>query len=51
MIDKIILGLLGLWMILYGIFAVTNVSVDYSKDIMGGIAIALAIFCAVKIFK
>jgi hypothetical protein len=43
MSDKLILILLGVFLLLFGIFAVTNLQVEWGKPIMGFAALAAGI--------
>jgi uncharacterized membrane protein len=49
--DKWILVLLGIWAIITGIFAVTNIQVVWSQPIMGFSALALGVVCLIRAFK
>lgn len=48
MFDKILLILLGIFLLLYGIFAVTNLDVLWGKPLMGFAALAAGIVCIVR---
>ena len=46
--DRLLLILLGIFFVLYGIFAVTNVSVAWGPTAMGFSALAAGIVCVVR---
>lgn len=48
--DRIILILLGIWSFITGLFAVTNLQVQWSGPIMGFSALALGIVCLIRAF-
>ena len=43
--DKLVLILLGIFLMLFGLFAVTNIQVDWGKPIMGFSALAAGVIC------
>lgn len=49
--DKLTLGCLGLWAILFGLSAVTSIQIEWSKPIMGFAALVLGIVCLIRVFK
>ncbi len=49
--DRLILILLGIFLFLYGIFAVTNIKVEWSGPIMGFAALAAGVVCLIRAFK
>lgn len=49
--DKLILILLGIWAVLWGVFAVTNLRVEWSGPLMGFAALALGIVCLVRALR
>ncbi len=51
MFDKLLLILLGIFLLLYGIFAVTNIRVEWSGPIMGFAALAAGIVCLVRALR
>lgn len=51
MLDRLVLILLGVFMVLYGIFAVTNLKIEWSTTIMGFAALILGIVCLVRAIK
>lgn len=51
MFDKLLLVLLGVFLLLYGIFAVTNVRVEWGRPIMGFSALAAGIVCLFRAFS
>jgi hypothetical protein len=48
MFDKLLLILLGLFLVLFGVFAVTNLQVEWGKPIMGFSALAAGVVCIVR---
>lgn len=51
MLDRLTLGCLAAWALLFGIFSVTNIQVEWGKPIMGFAALILGIVCAIRCFK
>lgn len=51
MIDKLLLVLLGIFLLLYGIFAVTNLDVVWGRPIMGFAALVAGVVCLVRAVK
>lgn len=51
MFDKVLLILLGIFLLLYGIFAVTNIRVEWSGPIMGFSALAAGVVCLFRAFR
>jgi len=49
--DKLILLLLAVWALLYGIFAVTNIRVDWGPTILGFAALVLGIVCLIRALR
>ena len=49
--DKLILILLGIFTLLFGIFAVTNIQVVWQKPIEGMAALACGVVCLVRAAK
>lgn len=49
--DRLVLILLGIWALIFGIFAVTNIQVTWSQPIMGFAALALGIVCCIRATK
>lgn len=50
--DKLVLILLGVFLLLFGLFSVTNIQVEWGKPIMGFsalIAVAVCLFRASKV--
>lgn len=43
--DKLLLVLLGIFLLLYGVFAVTNLQVEWGRPIMGFSALAAGAVC------
>lgn len=48
MFDKLLLILLGIFLLLYGIFAVTNIDVVWGRPLMGFSALAAGVICIVR---
>lgn len=46
--DRLLLILLGVFLLLFGIFAVTNLKVEWGPAIMGFSALAAGIVCLVR---
>lgn len=51
MFNKALLVCLAIWAILFGIFSVTNISVEWGRPIMGYAALILGIVCIVVLVK
>ncbi len=51
MFDKLLLVLLGVFLLLYGVLAVTNIQVEWSRPIMGFSALAAGIVCIIRAFR
>lgn len=51
MTDKLILILLGIFALIFGIFAVTNIQVTWSQPIMGFAALILGIVCLIRALR
>jgi membrane associated rhomboid family serine protease len=51
MLDKLVLILLGIWALVTGIFAVTNLRVEWSGPIAGFCALALGVVCLIRAIK
>ncbi len=49
--DKLVLILLGIFLLLFGIFAVTNLQVEWGKPIMGFAALGAGIVCLIRAFR
>ncbi len=49
--DKTVMILLGVFLLLFGVFAVTNLQVEWGKPIMGFSALAAGVICIVRAFK
>lgn len=50
MFDKLLLILLGIFLTLYGVLAVTNIVVEWSRPLMGFSAGAAGIVCLIRAF-
>lgn len=46
--DRLMLILLGVFFLLFGIFAVTNLQVEWGRVIMGFAALAVGIVCCIR---
>lgn len=51
MIDKLVLILLGIFLLLFGLFSVTNIQVEWGKPVMGFSALAAGIICLIRAFS
>lgn len=51
MSDRIFLILLGVFLLLYGIFAVTNLRVEWGPTICGFAALAAGVVCLIKAIR
>lgn len=51
MTDKLLLILLGLFLLLFGLFSVTNIQVEWGKPIMGFAALAAGAVCVVRALR
>ena len=49
--DRVVLALLAIWAILFGIFSVTNVQVDWGRPVMGFAALILGVVCLIKVLR
>ena len=49
--DKLVLILLGVFLLLFGIFAVTNIEVVWGKPLMGFAALAAGIVCLIRALR
>lgn len=49
--DKLVLILLGIFLALFGAFAVTNLQVEWGEPIMGFSALAAGIACLIRGFR
>jgi hypothetical protein len=49
--DKLLFILLGIFLLLFGIFSVTNIDVAWGKPIMGFAALAAGIVCLARAFR
>jgi hypothetical protein len=49
--DKLVLILLGIFLVLFGIFTVTNLQVEWGKPIMGFAALAAGTVCLIRALK
>lgn len=51
MFDRIILILLGIFALVYGIMAVTNIEIVWMKPLAGFAALALGIVCLIRALR
>lgn len=51
MFDKLLLILIGLFLLLFGLFAVTNIDVVWGRPIMGFAALAAGVVCVIRAFR
>jgi uncharacterized membrane protein HdeD (DUF308 family) len=51
MFDRIVLICLAVFLLLFGLFAVTNVQIDSGKAIMGGAALVAGVALVIKAFR
>jgi hypothetical protein len=51
MLDKFTFGCLAAWSLLFGLFAVTNIQVEWGRPLMGFAALLLGIICVIRIFR
>lgn len=49
--DKLVLVCLAVFFTLYGVFAVTNIKVEWGPTLMGFAALALGIVCVVRAIR
>ncbi len=49
--DKLLFILLGIFLVLFGILAVTNLQVEWSKSIMGFSALAAGVVCLFRALR
>ena len=50
-LDLLILVLAGVFFLLYGLFAVTSIKVDWGPTIMGFVALVLGVLCLIRAAK
>ena len=48
MTDRLLLILLGVFLLLYGLFAVTNLRVEWGPALMGFAALAAGVVCLIR---
>lgn len=51
MLDKVVLVCLAIWALLFGIFSVTNLRVEWGQPIMGFAALVLGVVCIIRVSK
>jgi len=51
MFDKLLLILLGVFLLLFGIFTVTNIQLEWGKPLEGFAALAAGIVCIVRAIR
>lgn len=49
--DKLVLICLAVWALLFGLFTVTNIQVEWGKPLMGFAALVLGIVCIIRAFR
>ena len=49
--DRLLLICLAVWALLFGLFSVTNISIEWGKAIMGFAALILGVVCLVRALK
>lgn len=49
--DKWVLVCLAVWSLLFGLFTVTNIQVEWGKPLMGFSALVLGIICLIRAFR
>lgn len=49
--DKLVLILLGVFLLLFGVFAVTNLRVEWGQPIMGFSALAAGAVCLIRALR
>lgn len=50
-LDRVVLICLAVWALLFGLFAVTNIKVEWGHLIMGLAALVLGIVCLIRAFR
>ena len=48
MFDRVVLICLGVFLLLYGLFAVTNITVEWGKPLMGFSALIAGAICLIR---
>ena len=51
MFDRVLLVCLAIWALLFGLFKVTNLKVEWGEPIMGFAALVLGIVCLIRAFS
>ena len=49
--DKLVLVFLGVFLLLFGVFAVTNLQVEWGKPIMGFSALIAGVVCLIRVIR
>lgn len=49
--DRVVLICLAVWALLFGLFTVTNVRVDWGQPLMGFAALVLGVVCLIRAFR
>ncbi len=49
--DKVVLITLAVWAVLFGMFTVTNIKVEWGEPIMGFAALILGVVCVIRCFR
>lgn len=48
MFDRLVLICLGVFLLLFGLFSVTNIQVEWGKPIMGFAALIAGVICCIR---
>lgn len=51
MTDRLVLLALAIWALLFGVFTVTNLQIEWGRPLMGFAALVLGIICIVRAVK
>jgi hypothetical protein len=49
LLNKIIWGCLGVWALLFGLFGLTNIQIEWGQPLMYFAALILGIFCIIQV--
>ena len=49
--DRLVLILLAVWALLFGLFNVTNIVVEWGKPLMGFSALILGVICLIRALR
>lgn len=50
-LDRLVLICLAVWALLFGLFSVTNIKVDWGPTLMGFAALVLGVICLIRVFR